>query len=67
MKFRADVEPPKPMMGLEVPPEVVEALGAGKRPRVIIKSTGIRGGAALPSCAAATYSALATPTDKRPA
>ena len=36
MKFRAQVEPNEPMRGLEVPPQVVEALGGGKRPRVII-------------------------------
>jgi hypothetical protein len=36
MRFRAEVEPNEPMRGLEVPPEVVEALGGGKRPRVII-------------------------------
>lgn len=36
MKFRARVEPPEPMRGLEVPQEVVEALGAGKRPTVTI-------------------------------
>jgi hypothetical protein len=36
MKFRAHVEPPEPMRGLEVPPEVVQALGGGKRPPVII-------------------------------
>ncbi|MGH2872640.1 MAG: YdeI/OmpD-associated family protein [Solirubrobacteraceae bacterium] len=36
MKFRSQVEPNEPMRGLEVPAEVVEALGAGKRPRVTI-------------------------------
>jgi hypothetical protein len=36
MKFRTYVEPPEPMKGLEVPPEVVESLGQGKRPRVTI-------------------------------
>jgi hypothetical protein len=40
MKFRASVEPPEPMRGLEVPPEVVEALGGGKRPRVTITLNG---------------------------
>jgi Bacteriocin-protection, YdeI or OmpD-Associated/Domain of unknown function (DUF1905) len=40
MKFRTHVEPPEPMRGLEVPGEVVEALGAGKRPRVIITING---------------------------
>jgi hypothetical protein len=40
MKFRAKVEPPEPMRGLEVPPEVVEALAAGKRPPVIITING---------------------------
>ena len=36
MKFRAHVEPPEPMRGLEVPQEVIKALGAGKRPTVTI-------------------------------
>ena len=36
MKFRTSVEPPEPMKGLEIPPEVVEALGGGKRPAVTI-------------------------------
>lgn len=40
MKFRALVEPPEPMRGLEVPPKVVEALGGGKRPRVTITING---------------------------
>ncbi|MEU5951635.1 YdeI/OmpD-associated family protein [Streptomyces sp. NPDC047525] len=40
MKFRTYVEPPEPMKGLEVPPEVVEALGGGKRPPVIITVNG---------------------------
>jgi Domain of unknown function (DUF1905) len=40
MKFRTYVEPPKPMRGLEVPPEVVESLGQGKRPRVTITING---------------------------
>ena len=40
MKFRTCVEPPEPMRGLEVPPEVVEALGQGKRPRVAITING---------------------------
>jgi uncharacterized protein YdeI (YjbR/CyaY-like superfamily) len=40
MKFRAYVEPPEPMSGLEVPPEVVEALGGGKRPPVTIALNG---------------------------
>jgi Bacteriocin-protection, YdeI or OmpD-Associated/Domain of unknown function (DUF1905) len=40
MKFRAFVEPPEPMRGLEVPPEVVEALGGGKRPAVTITING---------------------------
>jgi Bacteriocin-protection, YdeI or OmpD-Associated/Domain of unknown function (DUF1905) len=40
MKFRAYVEPPEPMRGLEVPPEVVEALGGGKRPPVTIALNG---------------------------
>jgi hypothetical protein len=40
MKFRAHVEPAEPMRGLEVPQEIVEALGAGKRPRVTITING---------------------------
>jgi Domain of unknown function (DUF1905)/Bacteriocin-protection, YdeI or OmpD-Associated len=40
MKFRAHVEPPEPMRGLEVPQEVVDALGGGKRPRVTITING---------------------------
>jgi hypothetical protein len=40
MKFRTHVEPPEPMRGLEVPPEVVESLGQGKRPRVAITING---------------------------
>jgi hypothetical protein len=40
MKFRARVEPPEPMKGLEVPREVVEALGGGKRPAVTITING---------------------------
>ena len=40
MKFRSHVEPPEPMRGLEVPPEIVEALGAGKRPAVTITING---------------------------
>ncbi len=40
MRFRTHVEPPEPMRGLEVPPEVVEALGGGKRPPVTITING---------------------------
>ncbi len=40
MRFRAEVEPPEPMRGLEVPEELVEALGRGKRPRVTITING---------------------------
>lgn len=40
MKFVAEVEPPEPMRGLEVPPEVVEALGGGARPPVTITVNG---------------------------
>ena len=40
MKFRTVVEPPEPMRGLEVPPEVVEALGGGARPPVTITVNG---------------------------
>ena len=40
VKFRAQVEPPEPMRGLEVPAEVVEALDGGKRPPVTITING---------------------------
>ena len=40
MRFRAEVEPPEPMRGLEVPEELLEALGGGKRPRVTITING---------------------------
>jgi hypothetical protein len=40
MKFRTYVEPLEPMRGLEIPPEVVEALGGGKRPAVTITING---------------------------
>src|SRR6516164_8067841 len=40
MKFRSYVEPPEPMRGLEIPPEVVEGLGDGKRPAVAITING---------------------------
>jgi hypothetical protein len=40
MRFRTCVEPAQPMRGLQVPPEVVEALGGGKRPTVTITING---------------------------
>jgi len=40
MKFRAYVEPPEPMRGLEVPQAIVEALGRGKRPTVRVTING---------------------------
>ena len=40
MRFRSHVEPNEPMRGLEVPQQVVEALGPGQRPRVIITING---------------------------
>jgi hypothetical protein len=40
MRFRAIVEPPEPMRGLEVPREVVEALSGGARPPVAITVNG---------------------------
>jgi hypothetical protein len=40
MKFRSEVEPPQPMHGLEVPAEVIEALGEGERPPVVIRVNG---------------------------
>lgn len=39
-RFRAVVEPHEPMRGLEVPPEVVESLGGGKRPPITITING---------------------------
>ncbi len=40
MRFRSVVEPPEPMRGLEVPAGVVEALGGGARPPVVITVNG---------------------------
>ncbi len=40
MRFRAIVEPPEPIRGLEVPPDVVDGLGGGKRPRVVVSVNG---------------------------
>jgi hypothetical protein len=40
VKFRTTVEPPERMHGLEIPEQVVEALGAEKRPPVIITLNG---------------------------
>ena len=40
MKFQTVVEPPEPMHGLEVPGEVVESLGGGKRTRVAVTLNG---------------------------
>ncbi|XXJ59171.1 YdeI/OmpD-associated family protein [Embleya sp. MST-111070] len=40
MKFMSHVEPPEPMRGLEVPAEVVAALGGGARPPVTITVNG---------------------------
>lgn len=40
MKFSSEVEPPQPMRGLEVPVEVIEALGGGERPPVRIRING---------------------------
>src|SRR6476619_2865830 len=40
MKFRTHVEPLEPMRSLEIPPEVVEALGGGKRPAVTMTING---------------------------
>jgi hypothetical protein len=40
MKVRSHVEPPEPMRGLEVPRELVEALGGGARPPVTITING---------------------------
>ncbi|MFD7293444.1 YdeI/OmpD-associated family protein [Streptomyces sp. NPDC059897] len=40
MKFRTYVEPPEPMHGLEVPAELVDGLGGGKRPPVVITVNG---------------------------
>jgi hypothetical protein len=40
MKFRTYVEPLEPMRGLEIPLQVVEALGGGNRPAVTITING---------------------------
>ena len=40
MRFRAVVEPPEPMRGLEVPREVMDALGGTARPPVTITVNG---------------------------
>ena len=48
MKFRACVEPAERMKGLEVPPQVVEALGGGKRPPSTARITCTPSGADLP-------------------
>jgi Bacteriocin-protection, YdeI or OmpD-Associated/Domain of unknown function (DUF1905) len=40
VKFRAIVEPPEPMRGLEIPDEAVQVLGKTKRPPVIITING---------------------------
>ncbi len=39
-KFQSEVEPPEPMKGLVVPPEMVDSLGGGKRPRVTVTING---------------------------
>jgi Bacteriocin-protection, YdeI or OmpD-Associated/Domain of unknown function (DUF1905) len=38
--FRSEVEPPEPMKGLVVPPDIVDALGSGPRPRVTVTING---------------------------
>jgi Bacteriocin-protection, YdeI or OmpD-Associated/Domain of unknown function (DUF1905) len=40
MRFHTEVEPHEKMRGLEVPPEIVEGLGGGKRPRVTVTVNG---------------------------
>jgi hypothetical protein len=40
MEFHAIVEPNEPMRGLEVPPEALDELGGGKRPRVNVTLNG---------------------------
>ncbi len=40
MRFRALVEPPEPMKGLEVPKDVIESIGGGQRPPVTIAING---------------------------
>jgi Bacteriocin-protection, YdeI or OmpD-Associated/Domain of unknown function (DUF1905) len=39
-EFQSEVEPPEPMKGLVVPPELVGSLGGGKRPRVTVTING---------------------------
>lgn len=36
IRVSCTVEPPEPMRGLEIPADLVDALGAGKRPRVTV-------------------------------
>ncbi|HEY0261049.1 MAG TPA: YdeI/OmpD-associated family protein [Lacisediminihabitans sp.] len=40
MRFHAIVEPPEPTRGLEIPSGIVEGLGGGKRPRVVVSING---------------------------
>lgn len=40
LQFTSIVEPHEKMRGLEVPPEVVDGLGGGKRPRVVVTING---------------------------
>ena len=40
VEFQSEVEPPEPMRGLVVPPEMVGSLGGGKRPRVTVTING---------------------------
>jgi hypothetical protein len=54
MRFRAEVQPPEPMRGLEVPEELLEAFGGGKRPRMTITINGHSWTSRVPSCAAGT-------------
>ena len=62
MKFRAHVEPPEPMRGLEVPQEVVDALGGGKRPSVTITTFVGRSGLQPATVQSASETTAATVT-----
>jgi hypothetical protein len=67
MKFRTYVEPLEPMRGLEIPPEVVDALGGGKRPAVTITINGHSWKSRVAIMRGPTCSASAPPTGKPPA
>jgi hypothetical protein len=67
MKFRTYVEPLEPMRGLEISPEVVEALGGGKRQAVTITINGHSWKSRVAIMRGRYCSASAPPTGKPPA